>query len=112
MNKEIVKVIPDCIEKIGKFTPAKHREVRKTTIYTLPVAVLIVIIRYIHKERMEDKCYDEKKLQMEHEESMLQMEIEHKEKILQMMYDHEEKLAEIKGKLLSREEESNHEKDN
>ena len=87
MNKEIVKVIPDCIEKIGKFTPAKHREVRKTTIYTLPVAVLIVIIRYIHKERMEDRHYDEKKLQMEHEEKMVKM-----------VYDHEEKMAEIKSK--------------
>ena len=94
MNKEIVKVIPDCVEKIGKFTPTKHREVRKTAVYTLPFAVLIVLIRYIHKERMTDKQY-------EHEEIMIQMK-----------YVHEEKIAEIKANLLSRAEERKNEKDN
>ena len=29
MNKEVVKVIPNCIEKLGKLTPAKLREFRK-----------------------------------------------------------------------------------
>ena len=94
MSKEIVKIIPNCIENIGKYTPAKHREIRKTTICTLPVAVLIILIRYIHKERMINKQY------------------EHEERILQMELEHEEKMAEIKAKLLSRAEESKHEKDN
>ena len=94
MNKESVKVIPECLEKIGNFTPARHRETRKTIICTLPFAVLIVIIRYIHKERMTDKRF-------KHEETMLQIE-----------YAHEEKMAEIKAKLLNRVEESKHEKDN
>ena len=93
MNKDVVKVIPECIEKIGRFTPAKHRECRKTTLYTLPFAMLLVIIRYIHKERMIDKQY-------EHEETMLQME-----------YAHKEKMAEIKANLLIRAEERKHEKD-
>ena len=94
MSKEIVKIIPNCIENIGKYTPAKHREIRKTTICTLPVAVLIILIRYIHKERMINKQY------------------EHEETILQMKYAHEEIMEKIKAKLLSREEESKHEKDN
>lgn len=94
MKKDIVKVIPNCIEEIGKFTPAKHREFRKTTMYTLPCAMLLVIIRYIHKERMIDKQY-------EHEEIMLQME-----------YIHEENMEEIKANLLIRAEERKHEKDN
>lgn len=88
MNKEIIKVIPECFEKIGKFTPAKHREFRKSMACFLP----FVIIYCIHKERMTDKKY-------KYEELKLQME-------------HEEKMAEIKVKLLSREEESEDEKDN
>ena len=93
MSKEIVKIIPNCIDNIGKYTPAKHREIRKTTICTLPVAVLIILIRYIHKERMTNKQY-------EHEEMKLQME-------------HEERMLEIKAKLSNREEESDiNEKDN
>ena len=94
MNKEVIKVIPECVDRIGKFTPAKHREFRKTTLYTLPVAVLLVLIRYIHKERMSDKQY------------------EHEEIIIQMKYAHEEKMAEIKANLLSRAEERKNEKDN
>ena len=94
MNKESIKVIPECLEKIGNFTPARHRETRKTMICTLPFTVLIVIIRYIHKERMADK-------QFKHEETMLQIE-----------YVHEEKMEEIKSNLLSRAEEGKHEKDN
>ena len=94
MNKEIIKAIPECVEKIGKFTPTKHREFRKTTVCTLPFAVLIVLIRYIHKERMADKQY------------------EHDEIIIQMKYAHEEKMAEIKANLLSRAEERKNEKDN
>lgn len=94
MSKEIVKIIPNCIDNIGKYTPAKHREIRKTTICTLPVAALIILIRYIHKERMTNKQY------------------EHEERILQMELEHEEKMEEIKAKLLSREEERKNEKDN
>ena len=92
MNKESIKVIPECLEKIGNFTPARHRETRKTIICTLPFTVSIVIIRYIHKERMADK-------QFKHEETMLQME-----------YEHEEKMEEIKANRL-KESEVN-EKDN
>lgn len=88
MNKEIIKVIPECVEKIGKFTPTKHREIRKSMMYFIP----FVIVYCIHKERMTDK-------QNKLEEMRLQME-------------HEEKMAEIKVKLLSREEESEDEKDN
>ena len=83
MNKESIKVIPECLEKIGNFTPARHRETRKTMICTLPFTVLIVIIRYIHKERMADK-----------------------------QFKHEETMEEIKANLLSRAEEGKHEKDN
>ena len=36
MNKEVVKVMPNCIEKLGKLTPAKLREIRKFTSYALP----------------------------------------------------------------------------
>ena len=93
MNKEVVKVIPECVEKIGKITPAKLREIRKIIDHILPFSVLMGTIYYIHKERMTDKKY-------EHEEMKLQME-------------HEERMLEIKAKLLSREEESDiNEKDN
>ena len=114
MNKESIKVIPECLEKIGNFTPARHRETRKTLISTLPFAVLIVIIRYIHKERMVDKQYEheELRLQMEHEEKMLEIEMEHEETMLQLTHTHEEIMEKIKAKLLSRKEESKHEKDN
>ena len=86
MNKEVVKVIPECVEKIGKITPAKLREIRKIIDHILPFSVLMGTIYYIHKERMTDKKY-------EHEEMKLQME-------------HEERMLEIKAKLLSGEEES------
>ena len=88
MNKEIIKIVPECFEKIGKFTPAKHREFRKSMVCFLP----FVIIYCIHKERMTDKKY-------KHEELKLRME-------------HEEKLAEIKASFPNREEESEDEKDN
>lgn len=84
MNKEIIKVIPECVEKIGKFTPTKHREIRKSMMCFIP----FVIVYCIHKERMTDK-------QNKLEEIRLQME-------------HEEKMAEI----LNRVEESEDEKDN
>ena len=84
MNKEIIKVIPECVEKIGKFTPTKHREIRKSMMCFIP----FVIVYCIHKERMTDK-------QNKLEEMRLQME-------------HEEKMAEI----LNRVEESEDEKDN
>ena len=88
MNKEIIKVIPECFEKIGKFTPAKHRAFRRSMACFLP----LVIIYCIHKERMTDKKYkcEELKLQMEHEE----------------------KIAKIKASFPNREEESEDEKDN
>ena len=105
MSKEIVKIIPNCIDNIGKYTPAKHREIRKTTICTLPVAVLIILIRYIHKERMTNKQY-------EHEERILQMELEHEEKMLKMQYEHEEKIEEINANILTIAEDGKHEKDN
>ena len=92
MNKEVVKVIPECVEKIGKITPAKLREIRKIIDHILPFSVLMGTIYYIHKERMIDKKY-------EHEEMKLQME-------------HEEKMAEIKASFPNREEESEDEKDN
>ena len=66
MNKDVVKAIPDCIEKIGRFTPAKHREFRKSMMYALPFSILGGTIYCIHKERMIDKQY-------EHEETMLQI---------------------------------------
>ena len=103
MSKEITNIIPNCIEKIGEFTPARHREFRETMKVFLPFAIGWSMIRYIHKERMTDKQY-------KHEEIMFQME--HEERILQMELEHEEKMAEIKAKLLSREEESKDEKDN
>ena len=93
MNKEVVKVIPECVEKIGKITPAKLREIRKIIDHILPFSVLMGTIYYIHKERMTDKKY-------ENEEMKLQME-------------HEERMLEIKAKLSNREEESDiNEKDN
>ena len=101
MNKEVVKVIPNCIEKLGKFTPAKHREIRKSLICFLPFSVLGGTIYCIYKERT-----------LQHDERILQMEMEHEEKILRMELEHEEKMEEIKAKLLSREEESKDEKDN
>ena len=94
MNKEIANVIPNCIEKIGEFTPARHREFRESMKIFLPFAIGWSIIRYIHKERMIDKQY------------------EHEELMIQMKYAHEEKMAEIKANLLSRAEERKNEKDN
>ena len=89
-NKEVVKVIPNCIEKLGKFTPAKHREIRKSLICFLPFSVLGGTIYCIYKERT----------------------LQHDERILQMEMEHEEKLAEIKASFPNREEESEDEKDN
>ena len=83
MNKEVVKVMPNCIEKLGKVTPAKLREIRKFTSYALPFSVLGGAIYCIYKERMTDK-----------------------------QYKHEEIMAEIKANLLSRAEERKNEKDN
>ena len=99
MNKEVAKVIPECLEKIGKFTPAKHREIRKSLICFLPFSVLGGTIYCIYKERT-----------LKHEEIKLQ--IEHEERILQMELEHEEKMAEIKANLLSRAEEGKNEKGN
>ena len=101
MNKEVVKVIPNCIEKLGKFTPAKHREIRKSLICFLPFSVLGGTIYCIYKERT-----------LQHDERILQMEMEHEERILQIELEHEEKMEEIKTNLLSRAEEGKHEKDN
>ena len=92
MNEEVVKVMPNCIEKLGKLTPAKLREIRKFTSYALPFSVLGGAIYCIYKERMTDKQY-------KHEEIMFQMK-------------HEEIMAEIKANLLSRAEERKNEKDN
>ena len=94
MNKEIVKFIPECIEKIGKFTPARHRETRKTAICLLSVSVLGGIFRYTFKEIMNNKKY------------------EHEERMADKQYEHEERMLEIKAKLSNREEESEDEKDN
>ena len=94
MNKEIANVIPNCIEKIDEFTPARHREFRESMKIFIPFAIGWSTIRYIHKERMINKQY-------EHEEIMIQMK-----------YAHEEKMAEIKTNLLSRAEERKNEKDN
>ena len=94
MNKEIVKFIPECIEKIGKFTPARHRETRKTAICLLSVSVLGGIFRYTFKEIMNNKKY------------------EHEERMADKQYEHEEKMAEIKASFSNREEESEDEKDN
>ena len=92
MNKEFVKIIPDCIEKMSCFTPARHREFRASLICFLSIGVIRTTIRYIHEERMVDKQY-------KHEEIMFQME-------------HEEKMADIKANLLSRAEERKNEKNN
>ena len=92
MNKEFVKIIPNCIEKMSCFTPARHREFRASLICFLSIGVIRTTIRYIHEERMVDKQY-------KHEETMLEIK-------------HEERMLEIKAKLLSREEESKDEKDN
>lgn len=94
MSKEVVKTIPDCIEKIGKIKPARLREIKNIIAYALPFSILGGTIYCIHKERMTDKQY-------EHEEIMIQMK-----------YAHEEKIAEIKANLLSRAEERKNEKDN
>ena len=94
MNKEVTNIIPNCIEKICEFTPARHRELRETMKVILPFAIGWSTIYYIHKERMTDKKY-------KHEEIMIQMK-----------YAHEEKMAEIKANLLSRAEERKNEKDN
>lgn len=94
MNKEVVKVIPNCIEKLSKLTPAKLREIRKFTSYALPFSVLGGTIYCIYKERMTDKQY-------KHEEIMADKQ-----------YKHEEKMAETKANLLSRAEERKNEKDN
>ena len=94
MNKEVVKVIPNCIEKLGKLTPAKFREFRKFISYALPFSVLSGTIYCIHKERMTDKQY------------------EHEETTLQLTHAHEEKMAKIKANLLIRAEERKNEKDN
>ena len=101
MNKEVVKVIPECVEKIGKITPAKLREIRKIIDHILPFSVLGGTIYCIYKERT-----------LQHDERILQMEMEHEEKMLQMEMEHEEKLAEIKASFPNREEESEDEKDN
>ena len=82
MNKEIVKIIPDCIEKIGKIKPARFREIKEIISYALPFSVLSGTIYFIHKERMVNK-----------------------------QYKHEETMLEIKAKLSNREE-GKHEKDN
>ena len=103
MNKEVVKVIPNCIEKLGKLTPAKLREFRKFISYALPFSVLSGTIYCIHKERITDKQY-------EHEEIMVDKQYKHEEIMFQM--EHEEKMAEIKANLLSRAEERKNEKDN
>ena len=105
MNKEIVKFIPECIEKIGKFTPARHRETRKTAICLLSVSVLGGIFRYTFKEIMNNKKY-------EHEERMADKQYEHEERMADKQYEHEERMLEIKAKLSNREEESEDEKDN
>ena len=94
MNKEFVKIIPDCIEKMSCFTPARHREFRTSVICFLSIGIIRSTIRYIHEERMIDKQY------------------EHEELMIQMKYAHEEKLAEIKASFPNREEESEDEKDN
>ena len=104
MNKEIANVLPNCIEKIGEFTPARHREFRESMKIFLPFAIGWSTIYYIHKEIMTNKKY-------KHEEKMLEIEIEHEEIMIQMKYAHEEKIAEIKANLLSRAEERKNEKD-
>ena len=94
MNKEIANVIPNCIEKIGEFTPARHRAFRESMKIFLPFAIGWSTIYYIHKEIMTDKKY------------------KHEEKMLRIKLNHEEKMAEIKANLLSRAEERKNEKDN
>ena len=94
MNKEIANAIPNCIEKIGEFTPARHREFRESIKIFLPFAIGWSTIYYIHKEIMTDKKY------------------KHEEKMLRIKLNHEEKMAEIKANLLSRAKERKNEKDN
>ena len=103
MNNEVIKVIPNCIEKIGEFTPARHREFRESMKIFLPFVIGWSTIRYIHKEIITDKKY-------KHEEIMADKQYKHEEIMFQM--EHEEKMAEIKANLLSRAEEGKHEKDN
>ena len=103
MNKEVVKVIPECVEKIGKIKPARLREIKEIISYALPFSVLSGTIYFIHKERMVNKQY-------KHEETMLEMKNSYEERLLEIK--HEERMLEIKAKLLSREEESKDEKDN
>ena len=98
MNKEVVKVIPICIEKIGEIDPDRLTRIGKAIKYALPFSVLGGTIYCIFKERMTDKQY-------EHEEKMLEIEMEHEETMLQLTHAHEEKMAEIKTNLLSRAEE-------
>lgn len=103
MNKEAVKAIPNCIEKLSKLTPAKLREIRKFTSYALPFSVLGGTIYCIYKERMINKQY-------KHEEIMADKQYKHEEIMFQM--EHEERMEEIKANLSIRIEESKHEKDN
>ena len=105
MNKEVTNIIPNCIEKIGEFTPARHREFRESMKIFLPFAIGWSTIYYIHKEIMTNKKY-------KHEEKMLEIEMEHEEIMIQMKNAHEEKMAEIKANLLSKVEERKNEKDN
>ena len=105
MNKEIANVLPNCIEKIGEFTPARHREFRESMKIFLPFAIGWSTIYYIHKEIMTNKKY-------KHEEKMLEIEMEHEETMFQMELSHEERMTEIKANLSIRIEESKHEKDN
>ena len=103
MNKEIVKVMPDCIEKIGKIKPARLREIKEIISYALPFSVLSGTIYFIHKERMVNKQY-------KHEERMLEIKNSYEERLLEIK--HEERMLEIKANLLSRAEEGKNEKGN
>ena len=113
MNKEIIKVIPECLEKIGKIDPDRLRDIGKVIRYALPFSVLGGTVYCIYKEIMTDKQYEHEEImlqmEMEHEERMFQ--IEHEEVTLQMKYSHEEKMTEIKANLLSKAEERKNEKD-
>ena len=77
MNKDFVKIIPDCIEKMSCFTPARHREFRVSLICFLSIGVIRTTIRYIHEERMVDKQYEHEELmfQMKHEEKMEEIKV-------------------------------------
>ena len=103
MNKEVVKVIPECVEKKGKIKPARLREIKEIISYALPFSVLSGTIYFIHKERMVNKQY-------KHEERMLEIKNSYEERLLEIK--HEERMLEIKANLLSRAEEGKHEKDN